>query len=123
MHYVKLPMRISYHTKQCRFLLTQLGHYPVVLGIKWLQLHDVRTDTVRGMVGCTVYCLSATKREEKRKLRTILIQNMWALAERSYHLLAACGTPACVEQTVILPPPLTCRAPRDVLILGLFRYI
>ena len=25
---------------------------------------------------------------------------MWALAKRSYHLLAAYGTPACVGQTV-----------------------
>ena len=42
-HYVELPMRISHHTKRCIFLLTKLGHYPMVLGIKWLQIYDVST--------------------------------------------------------------------------------
>ena len=42
-HYIKLPISISHHTEQCIFLLTKLGHYQVVLGIKSLQIHDVST--------------------------------------------------------------------------------
>ena len=42
-HYVEISMRISHYTEQCIFLLIKLGHYPVVLGIKWLQIHDVGT--------------------------------------------------------------------------------
>ena len=34
-HYIEISIRISYYTKQYIFLLTKLGHYPVVLGIKW----------------------------------------------------------------------------------------
>ena len=35
-HYTKILMRISRHTKQIIFLIIKLGHYLVVLGIKWL---------------------------------------------------------------------------------------
>ena len=35
-HYVKVLMRIVNHIKLIPFLITVLGHYLVVLGIKWL---------------------------------------------------------------------------------------
>ena len=34
-------MWIQNHSERVPFILTDLGHYPVILGIKWLQKHDV----------------------------------------------------------------------------------
>ena len=42
-------MRISHYTKKCTVLLTKLGHYLVMLSIKWLQLHDVGTKWASNM--------------------------------------------------------------------------
>ena len=39
-HLVKLQLGIDAHSEHGSFLVTQLGHYPVVLGVKWLQIHD-----------------------------------------------------------------------------------
>ena len=39
-HLAKLKMNVNGHHEHGSFLVTQLGHYPVVLGVKWLQIHD-----------------------------------------------------------------------------------
>lgn len=40
-HYVQMHMRINDHQeKRACFLVTQLAHYPVVLGLPWLKIHD-----------------------------------------------------------------------------------
>ena len=42
-HYVQMHMRINDHQeKRACFLVTQLAHYPVVLGLPWLKIHDPR---------------------------------------------------------------------------------
>ena len=43
-HYVEIPMRIGTHEEKARLFVTQLGHYPIVLGIPWLRRHHVKTD-------------------------------------------------------------------------------
>ena len=65
-HYVEAPMRISHHVETIPFLITTLGHYPVVLGIKWLQRHDATTKWAANMVllnspYCRKNCLEAGK--------------------------------------------------------------
>ena len=42
-HYVEAPMRVSVYQEKLVFLITSLDHYPIVLGIKWLQRHDIGT--------------------------------------------------------------------------------
>ncbi|KAG0158110.1 hypothetical protein PDIDSM_5623 [Penicillium digitatum] len=40
-HYVQMHIRISDHReKKACFLATQLAHYPIVLGLPWLKVHD-----------------------------------------------------------------------------------
>ncbi|KAK9652865.1 hypothetical protein HCH54_010281 [Aspergillus fumigatus] len=40
-HYVQMDMRIEDHfEKDARFYIVQLAHYPVVLGIPWMKVHD-----------------------------------------------------------------------------------
>ena len=39
-HLANLGMNVKNHTERGLFFVTQLGHYPVVLGVKWLQIHD-----------------------------------------------------------------------------------
>ena len=39
-HLAKLKMNVNGHHEHGSFLVIQLGHYPVVLGVKWLQIHD-----------------------------------------------------------------------------------
>jgi hypothetical protein len=40
-HIAKVGMKIPEHKEQFPMLITKLGHYPIVLGIPWLWLHDV----------------------------------------------------------------------------------
>ena len=35
-YYTKVIMRIQNYSKRVPFILTNLGHYPIILGIKWL---------------------------------------------------------------------------------------
>ncbi|KAG0158234.1 hypothetical protein PDIDSM_5747 [Penicillium digitatum] len=40
-HYIQMHIRISDHReKKACFLATQLAHYPIVLGLPWLKVHD-----------------------------------------------------------------------------------
>ncbi|ODM21688.1 hypothetical protein SI65_02532 [Aspergillus cristatus] len=42
-HYAQMHMRINDHQeRRACFLVTQLAHYPVVLGLPWLKIHDPR---------------------------------------------------------------------------------
>jgi len=40
-HIAKVGMRIQEHKEQLPMFTTKLGHYPIVLGIPWIRLHDV----------------------------------------------------------------------------------
>jgi hypothetical protein len=40
-HVVKLPFSIGDHSEELSTFVTNLGHYPLVLGIPWLRHHDV----------------------------------------------------------------------------------
>jgi hypothetical protein len=40
-HIAKVGMKIQEHKEQLSMFITKLGHYPIVLGIPWLRLHDV----------------------------------------------------------------------------------
>jgi hypothetical protein len=41
-HYVKATMKVEDHTETIRLNVTQLAHYPVILGMPWLKQHDPR---------------------------------------------------------------------------------
>jgi predicted aspartyl protease len=41
-HLVKLPMKIGKHREEISAFVTSLGQYPLVLGIPWLQKHNVK---------------------------------------------------------------------------------
>jgi hypothetical protein len=40
---VKLPLVIQLHDKPLPAFVTKLGHYPIVLGIPWSQLHKKKS--------------------------------------------------------------------------------
>jgi len=40
-HIAKVGMMIQDHKEQLPMFVTKLGHYPIVLGIPWLRLHDI----------------------------------------------------------------------------------
>jgi len=40
-HIAKAVMKIQDHREQLPMFITKLGHYPIVLAIPWLRLHDV----------------------------------------------------------------------------------
>jgi hypothetical protein len=40
-HIARGGIKIQEHREQLPMFITKLGHYPIVLGIPWLQLHDV----------------------------------------------------------------------------------
>jgi len=63
-HIAKVGMRIQNHGEQLPMIITKLGHYPTVLGIPWLRLHDVAvrvaSNTVTfGSQHCTTHCHEA----------------------------------------------------------------
>jgi hypothetical protein len=41
MHITKIGMKIQEHKEQLPMFIMKLGHYPIVLRIPWLRLHDV----------------------------------------------------------------------------------
>jgi len=54
-------MWIRDHEEQIAMFVTKLGHYPIILGIPWLRLHDVAvrfaSNTVTfGSQYCTTHC-------------------------------------------------------------------
>jgi len=63
-HIAKAGMMIQDHKEQLPMFVTKLGHYPIVLGIPWLRLHDVAvrfaSNTVTfGSHYCTTHCHDA----------------------------------------------------------------
>jgi hypothetical protein len=40
-HLAEVGMNIQDHKERIPMFVTKLGHYPIVLGIPWLRLHDV----------------------------------------------------------------------------------
>jgi hypothetical protein len=62
-HLARAKMEIEGHREDLPMFVTKLGHYPIVLGIPWLRLHDVAisfaSNTVRfGSSYCLSHCLS-----------------------------------------------------------------
>jgi hypothetical protein len=60
-HIAKVGMKIQEHNEQLPMFITKLGHYPIVLGIPWLRLHDVAvhfaSNTVTfGSQYCITHC-------------------------------------------------------------------
>jgi hypothetical protein len=43
-------MKISDHIEQLPILLTSLGYYPVILGVKWARLHGVKLNMHRNEI-------------------------------------------------------------------------
>ena len=39
-HFVRVPLMVDNYIETTNMFVTKLGHYPVILGISWLQLHD-----------------------------------------------------------------------------------
>jgi len=63
-HIAKVSMKIQDHREQLPMVVPKLGHYPIVLGIPWLRLHDVAvhfaSNTVTfGSQYCTTHCHGA----------------------------------------------------------------
>ena len=40
-HITKVQLEIDQHVEEIPMFVTKLGHYPIVLGISWLSLHDL----------------------------------------------------------------------------------
>jgi len=60
-HIAKVGMKIQEQKEQLHMFITKLGHYPIVLGIYWLRLHDVAvrfaSNTVTfGSQYCITHC-------------------------------------------------------------------
>jgi len=60
-HIATVRMKIQDHEELLPMFITKLSHYPIVLGIPWLRLHDVASNTVTfGYQYCTTHCHDAT---------------------------------------------------------------
>jgi len=58
-HIAKVGMQIQEHMEQLPMLITKLGHYPIVLGIPWLRLHDVAVRSASSTVTFgSYYCIT-----------------------------------------------------------------
>lgn len=65
-HRALATMQILNHNEELSFFVTKLGHYPVILGIKWLQHHDpsVKWDAnilIFNSTFCKTTCLTSEK--------------------------------------------------------------
>jgi hypothetical protein len=53
----KLNIKILSHQQQLPVFITKLGHYPIVLGLPWLQLHDITIKCQNRRIGFeSCYC-------------------------------------------------------------------
>ena len=64
--FVRVPLVIDNHIETTNMFVTKLGHYPVILGISWLQLHDPhihwKANTLTfNLTHCLSHCLTASK--------------------------------------------------------------
>jgi hypothetical protein len=58
-HIAKVGMQIQEHKEQLPIFITKLGHYPIVLGIPWLQSHDVAVQFASNIVTFgSQYCIT-----------------------------------------------------------------
>jgi hypothetical protein len=58
-HIAKVGMQIQKNKEQLPMFITKLGHYPIVLGISWLRLHDVAVRFASNTVTfCSQYCIT-----------------------------------------------------------------
>src|SRR5690606_42118318 len=58
-HLARMTMEINGHLEEVPMFVTQLGHYPVVLGLPWLRRHDVSISVAGNSLGCySALCLS-----------------------------------------------------------------
>jgi hypothetical protein len=57
-HFIVANLRIHDHTKREAFLfVTHLSHYPIILGIPWLKLHNPELKFSKGtMLFNSPYC-------------------------------------------------------------------
>jgi len=60
-HVAKVEMMVQDHKEQLPMFVTKSGHYPIVIGIPWLRLHDVAvwfaSNTITfGSQYCTTHC-------------------------------------------------------------------
>ena len=63
-HIARVGMKIQNHEEQLPMCITKFGHYPIVLGIHWLQFHDVAVHFASNIVTsgsqyCTTHCHEA----------------------------------------------------------------
>jgi len=63
-HIAKVGIKIQDHREQLPMFVTKLGHYPIVLGIPWIWLHDVAVRFACNIVTfgsqyCTTHCHDA----------------------------------------------------------------
>ena len=57
-YYVEVAINISGHEETTRLYVTTLGHYPIVLGIPWLQRHNVKINWQKHLLQFdSPYCL------------------------------------------------------------------
>ena len=63
-HITKVRLNINQHAEEIPMFVTKLGHYPIVLGIPWLRLHDpairfASNTVVLDSAYCLHHCLDA----------------------------------------------------------------
>jgi len=58
-HLMKIEMNINNHREIIPIFITKLGHYPIVLGLPWLQRHDVDISFAKNSLTLSSdFCLS-----------------------------------------------------------------
>jgi hypothetical protein len=63
-HLVQVGMKVQDHKENLPMFVTKLGHYPVVLGIPWLRLHDVAVRFASNTVTFgSEYCIKNCQRK------------------------------------------------------------
>ena len=82
-HYTKVVMRIQNYSKRVPFILINLGHYPIILGVKQLQKHNI---TIKW--GANIILLNSPYYKENylKSGRTIIILGIVNMLNTSTYL-------------------------------------
>lgn len=81
-HRASTTMKISNHTEELSMFVTKLGHYPVILGIKWLQHHNPTIEwdanlLIFNSAFCKATCLASPK--------TVVVKGMLDVPDKPCH--------------------------------------
>jgi hypothetical protein len=101
-HVVKLPLSIGDHGEELIAFVTNLGHYPLLLGILWLRYHNV---SIRFATNTITFDSPACMGHRQEPIVVKGIEDIESLVSSHRESIASSTTPPVLDPSVTSLPP------------------